>query len=246
MNYINPYFAGNWPAIRAAGLVRGAYHFGQPSQSDPIAQAEFFLSTVGDIQPGDLLALDLEAGDGSLLEWALGFLGHVTERAGFKPMLYSGRWFLDPHGVEANPDLAQYGLWLSGYQADTPALPPGWQTLAMWQYTDADTVPGIGGQVDESIFLGDLAQLAQYGKPAPVQQQESNTDTATVNTNLGQALEWIDQLEGIVSEGRIEVVGPPNTQALVDYMGKLSADGIGLAEAIRKALHAARAAAGGE
>lgn len=243
LEYGNPYFTGNWQAIRAAGLVRGAYHFAQPDVSSPEAQAEFFLSRVGDLVPGDLLALDLEAGSGNLLDWALRFLRHAAARVFFKPMLYSGRWFLDPHGVEANPDLGEYGLWLSGYQADQPALPPGWTALAMWQFTDADSIPGIVGQVDESYFEGDLAQLAKYGKPAPV--QEIDTDAQTVNTNVGQALQWMDELEGLVSDVNCPVVADPNP-AYTAYMANLSSEGVRLAEAVRVALHAARRAAGGE
>lgn len=169
--YTNPDLSYNWPAIKTAGLVRGAYHFGQPAQGSPEDQADFFLGTLGDIQATDLLALDLEAGSGQLLDWALRFLYRVTSQAGFKPMLYSGRWFLDPHGVEANDELAQYGLWLSGYQSSPPALPPGWQTLAMWQFTDRDIIPGISGPCDESVFFGTLDQLHGYGKPGATPQQ---------------------------------------------------------------------------
>src|SRR5438128_310787 len=113
--YVNPTFAYNWSGIKAAGMVRGAYHFGRPDQSaDPAADADDFLSTVGELQPGDLLALDLEAGAGNLLDWALVWLEHVASQAGFKPMLYSGSWFMQPHGLTADGRLAQYPLWLSG------------------------------------------------------------------------------------------------------------------------------------
>lgn len=163
LGYVNPYLARNWPAIRSAGLTRGAYHFGH-GELDPLLQADFFLSHVPDLQPGDLLALDLEEGPGNLLQWALAFLGRVAQQVGFRPLLYSGRWFLDPHGVEGSADLAQYALWLSGYQANTPALPPGWSTLAMWQFTDASYIPGINGPCDESVFFGGILDLVALGK----------------------------------------------------------------------------------
>src|SRR5690348_16012481 len=106
-NYINPYFHDNWNGMRAAGLVRGAYHYAEPAFSGPEAEAEYFLYVVGQLSPGDLVALDIEAGDGNLLDWALRFLRRVESAVGFKPLLYSGRWFLDPHGVEGSLDLAQ-------------------------------------------------------------------------------------------------------------------------------------------
>src|SRR5262249_32662331 len=43
--YKDPSFAANWPAMKAVGLIRGAYHFGRPG-SDAAAQAKFFVKTV--------------------------------------------------------------------------------------------------------------------------------------------------------------------------------------------------------
>src|SRR5256885_1336394 len=53
-------FAVNWPAMKAAGLLRGAYHFFHADQ-DATAQANHFLQVV-DIGPGDLPAvIDIES-----------------------------------------------------------------------------------------------------------------------------------------------------------------------------------------
>src|SRR3954468_18448069 len=46
-------FASNWSNAKAAGLVRAAYHFFDPTQ-DGVAQAQHFLSVVGPLGPGDL------------------------------------------------------------------------------------------------------------------------------------------------------------------------------------------------
>jgi lysozyme len=37
----DPYFADNWSGMRAAGILRGAYHFYHP-KDDPTAQAHNF------------------------------------------------------------------------------------------------------------------------------------------------------------------------------------------------------------
>lgn len=163
--YTNPYFAANWPGMRAAGLARGAYHFARPDLGSPEDQADFFLFTVGNLQPGDLLALDVEVGQGDLLGWVLTFLDQVAAAAGFKPLLYSGNWFLNDHNLYGDPDLGQYGLWLAAYQNGVPQLPPAWVTLAMWQDTNNASIPGIDGPCDESYFFGSLTQLLAYGKP---------------------------------------------------------------------------------
>ena len=61
-------FASDWPAEKANGLARGAYHFAQPAlpMTTAVAQADFFATTVGTLfEPGDLPpALDLEVSNG--------------------------------------------------------------------------------------------------------------------------------------------------------------------------------------
>src|SRR5689334_1580650 len=51
-SYVDPQFQDNWSGAKAAGLLRGAYHFFQPGE-DPQQQAEYFLSVVQTV-PGDL------------------------------------------------------------------------------------------------------------------------------------------------------------------------------------------------
>ncbi len=43
--YTDPTFAANWKAMQAAGLVRGAYHFGH-TNADAVQQATRFVQTV--------------------------------------------------------------------------------------------------------------------------------------------------------------------------------------------------------
>jgi lysozyme len=165
-NFVCRTFAGNWAGMQAAGLIRGAYHFARPDSNSPEAEADFFLQQVGDLSPGDLLVLDLEAGSGDLSAWASAWLQHVYEQVGFRPLLYSGSWFLSPHRCTSNDFLGQHGLWLAAYQSEMPSPPPGWPVLAFWQHTDAASVPGVGGGCDQSYFNGDdIETLKKYGKP---------------------------------------------------------------------------------
>jgi lysozyme len=166
-------FPRNWAGIRAAGLVRGTYHFARPNDNTPNVEADWVLQHVGTPVVGDILCLDPEAGDGDLSSWALSWLQHVSERVGFRPVLYSGTWFLQPHGCTGNNDLAQYGLWLVAYQATMPTAPANWPFLAFWQHSQTASVPGVTtGGCDESFFNGDLAHLVLYGCPVnPVPNQ---------------------------------------------------------------------------
>lgn len=166
--YENPYFLESWVNAKHVGLIRGAYHFARPSLLDAAAEANYFLAIVGELEQGDFLVLDIEAGDGDLGPWALEFLRHVESQVGFKPFVYSGAWFTGPHGFADDTALAEYGLWLASYTAAMPAAPAPWQFVAIWQYTDKGVVPGIKGDVDLNIFNGPKERLALYGKPAEV------------------------------------------------------------------------------
>lgn len=165
--FLDPYFTQNWANMRAAGLVRGAYAYAQPDYGPPNVQADWFLSCVGPLSAGDLLALDLEEGSGPLGDWAYAFLQRVEERAGVRPVLYTGQWFIDAHGL-ADARLAEYGLWLASWQQTFPPVPKPWPVIAFWQFTATGAVRGVPGDCDRDAFNGDAAALARYGyQPAP-------------------------------------------------------------------------------
>jgi len=172
--YRNPTFASGWQGMAASGLQRGAYHFAFESSGQPlpgpgaIVEADYFLATVlpYGLARGDLLVLDIEQGAGPLGQWALDWCRHVEERVGFKPWIYTGRWFSDPHGFGAVPELAAYPLWLADYSATSmPAPAAPWTQTSMWQFTDHATVPGIATPADGNRFNGTAEQLLALGKP---------------------------------------------------------------------------------
>src|SRR5215471_17686854 len=75
--YSNPYFEAAWHGMKAAGLKRGAYAYAfEPSGQSlpgpgPEAEADYFLSVVEPlgIEPGDMVVLDIEEGQGPLGQW---------------------------------------------------------------------------------------------------------------------------------------------------------------------------------
>lgn len=172
--YVNPTFDDNWQGIRDAGLTRGAYHYAFETTNTPFpgpgpeAEAAFFLdriAIVGGLEPGDLLALDLEDGEGDLGEWALRWLRYVEHEVGYKPLFYSGEWFMSPHGIANYPELAEYGLWLSADTKSMPEAPAPWDFVAFWQHAEAGNVPGVTGKCDLNVFNGPLERLRLYGMP---------------------------------------------------------------------------------
>lgn len=165
--YRDPYFPMNWAGMGNTYLQRGAYHFAQPDQNGPDAEAAYFLDAVrdaGGLNPGDVLALDMEAGSGNLHDWTVACLAAIEAAVGFKALLYSGAWFMSDHGLTNSTALAAHGLWIASY-GSIPQTPPYWAFSAIWQFTCEGTVPGIAGPVDLNVYNGPIESLASYGLP---------------------------------------------------------------------------------
>lgn len=159
IDFKDPGFEKHWQGAWTAGLLRGAYHFFQPLD-DGGEQARFFLSTV-DHRPGDLVpVVDVEiskdaAADvilAELKEW----LDVVEADLGVKPKIYTDVNFWNGLGAEGFED---YPLWVAEYGVEEPALPEGWESWTIWQYSRKGSVPGIEGDVDKSRSSGPLAVL---------------------------------------------------------------------------------------
>lgn len=168
----DPLFASHWPAIKAAGLLRGAYHWLSP-QVPLKAQADNLYAWVGRLQPGDLpVALDIErdgvGADGQpntpddvkATDQMAEELAHlVEERTGRRPLIYSYSYYLDDRNIE----VPSSPLWIADYRSGPPTLPPGWSSYQIHQYAgDNGRCPGIEGPCDLNRFRGSLAELQAF------------------------------------------------------------------------------------
>lgn len=165
---VDPEFDHHWGAIAQAGLGRGAYSFSRwDLDTDPTAEARWFLETLPPLAAGDVVALDIEASPigipgRPLSSWALAWLALVEHALGQRPLLYSGAWFAAAYLTD--PRLEPYGKWVAGYSPTLPHLAAPWALIAAWQHTSACTCAGT--TVDEDYFFGTLDQFRAYGKPA--------------------------------------------------------------------------------
>ena len=171
LTYKDPMYVTNRQKALDAGLLWGAYHFGDGS--DGAAQADFFLSVVN---PGadTLLVLDFEPntqGATMSLDDARAFVGEVNAKVGRFPGLYSGSLIKEQLGNNADPILAQCFFWLAQY-GNSAVVPANWSTWTLWQYTDGSVGPqphsvsGIGN-CDRDKFNGDLDALNKLWGVAP-------------------------------------------------------------------------------
>jgi GH25 family lysozyme M1 (1,4-beta-N-acetylmuramidase) len=160
-------FLPNWSGMQANGLVRGVYQYFRASQ-DPVAQADYLVSQIGSIGPGDLPPfLDFETLDGMTTTQAAQAItawnAEITAKLGIQPAIYTSArvWAL------ANNPVGNYGLsdlWTAHWATTAPTMPPGWKDWTFWQFTASATIPGINGSpgVDESYFHGSLDDLHAY------------------------------------------------------------------------------------
>ncbi len=165
----------NWQGAKAAGLLRGAYHFFRFGVSVS-EQVDLFMSIFsgGDMAyPADDLppALDLEwdqygtdpdtpERQQQYIADARSWLDQVGRAVGKTAMIYSGRSYWLQIG---NPgDVSQYPLWVAEYGVHSPALPSPWPSYQIWQYSGSGRCNGISTAVDLDIFNGDENRLRAF------------------------------------------------------------------------------------
>ena len=167
-------FVQNWQQAKAAGIVRGAYHFFVTSQ-DPEQQAKHFCYTAN-FQPGDLPPI-LAVVDGSqgtspvsdaVLEQGVAqWLKDVQFITGRQPIILTTKAFWDAH---ITGDFSRYDLWLGGVSVDPPEddasalalLPKGWKTWKFWKSPNNIPVDGIQPAVSTDLFNGPSQDLQNY------------------------------------------------------------------------------------
>jgi lysozyme len=218
-------FASNWDGARAAGLLRGAYHFFHPGV-DPIEQAEFFLYKVVTCELPPVL--DVEAKDNvasaELVYGVSTWVEHITKNLR-RPLIYASPSFwqqLPATDIEQRAD-----LWIAEWEIQTPGKMGDWPGWSFWQYTSRGTVPGIAGNVDLNRFNGSIDDLHAYltrtadggiVKPGPF-------DLATV-IGVQRALNFLKVIEPpLIEDG----VNGPKTRAAVREFQKangLVVDGV--------------------
>jgi lysozyme len=218
-------FAVNWAGAKAAGLLRGAYHFFHPGV-DPIEQADFFLSKVVTCELPPVL--DVEAMDNvasaKLIQGVSRWVEHVTASLR-RPLIYASPLFwqkLPAANIEQKAD-----LWIAEWEIQTPDKMGNWPGWSFWQYTSRGAVPGIAGSVDLNRFNGSIDDLHAYltrtadggiVKPGPF-------DLMTV-IGVQRALNFLNVVEPPLIEDGVN--GPKTRAAVREFQGAsgLVVDGV--------------------
>jgi lysozyme len=170
-----PTFKPHWQGAKAAGLIRGAYHFFVPAD-DGAAQAQLFLSQMKSaLAPGESVylpaVLDVEAqpngvSTAAYVAGVAAWLGAVEADpifAGRTSILYTTASFWTSLGNPAG--FGDRPLWVADYSQDPPRLPKGWTGYAFLQKSQSGQVDGIAGNIDLDFFNGDIDVLTAMATP---------------------------------------------------------------------------------
>src|SRR5215469_12829866 len=153
IGFVDPDFS----SYRAEALNAGIdeiyfYSFGRPDLgNDPVAEAKFMHSVVGDIRASDAIYLDYEVSSAlATSTWAYLWLAQMQDSYDGKlPGIYASSAYIAQHLMDAR--LAQYPLWLANWQFspdERPPVPAPWTSYQFVQYSDRGSVPGIPSTVD--------------------------------------------------------------------------------------------------
>lgn len=142
---------------KAAGLVTGAYHFGD-NRIAAATQAAVFLKAAGDV---DFYFLDVEGSNA---------MGSAAIRAFFAAVRTAGQKVGLYHSLSGFPELGQDYNWVAYWSGVPPSI--NW---TFWQYR--------GSPLDLDRFIGTLAQLRTLADPTPSTHRKGVIKTATALYN---------------------------------------------------------------
>lgn len=167
-SYTDPEFSANYLHAYNAKVIRGAYHFAQPSLSSGSAQATYFAAHGGAWSQDNLTLpgmLDLEGGCSglsttSMRSWILAFYNTYKTKTTRDVVIYtSPSWWNTCTGSWTGMS-TKSPLYVADWTtASNPTIPNGFPYATIWQYTDSGSVSGISGAVDRDRFNGTASRL---------------------------------------------------------------------------------------
>ena len=190
-SFVDPYFNQNYTNAKANGLKVGFYHYlTARSNSEAVAEANFFVSTISGMTPDCRLAMDFESfGNLSaeeINEIGLTFMQTVESLSGKEMVIYS-----DTSNASNifGGGLTNYPLWVAQYEVEEPTPNGNWDSWVGWQYTDAGEISGINGYVDRDRFTDGILLNENSEVPLPDNTNKPSAGgTTTITIQRGQTL----------------------------------------------------------
>lgn len=224
LDYQNPKARTQIASAKNAGVPVGGYHYARFSADSNLAvkEANYAIKVAQNIgiPAGALFACDWEEGSGNYTKGGyeasadaiLAFMNMVA-RAGYKPLLYSGKALLTSN-IHTKKITDKYGdcLWVAYYKVegrqDTADFNwfPTMDHVAIWQFTDK----WKGMNVDGNITVKKLEINASVVKPVPAK----STSTERTWTDV-QGMTWHAEDGTFITGGAINLRWGASTESML-------------------------------
>lgn len=226
LSYQNPKARNQIITAKRAGIVVGGYHYAHFSadSNQAVKEANYAIKVAKNIgiPVGALFACDWEEGSGnytkggyeSSADAILAFMDTVA-RAGYKPLLYSGKALLE-NNIDTKRITDKYGdcLWVAYYKVegrqDTADFNwfPTMDHVAIWQFTD--NWKGMG--IDGNIAVKKLTFNAEEPK-ATIEPIKTSTQPKTW-TDV-QGMTWHEEHGTFITGGAINLRWGASTESML-------------------------------
>jgi len=162
--YTNSYFTQQYNGSYNIGMIRGSYHFANPTDSSGYTQANYFVahgggwSKDGKTLPG---VLDIEynpygsscwgMSPSALVSWIKSFTTRYKQLTGRDAVIYTAYNWWSPCTGNSTAFNATNPLWVARYSSTPGTLPGAWPWWTFWQYTSSP--------LDQDYFNGSYDRL---------------------------------------------------------------------------------------
>lgn len=233
----DPVFLRDWPKLKDAGIVRGAYLFLRfPIKgswpTDPVAQAKAFITTVKKLDESDLAAaLDVEADTWQktgmrppqLLEGVRGAWKTLKDYYGVPPIIYtSARVWHEVLGDLPAPDLAESPLWVKDYPFAV-RRPARYDPQIFAGDRNGPRVPTPWG--DPTNWWIHQYQGDALGLPGFSSTVDMNRFNTTIRGAAGDRVRWVQRRLGIPQSGAFDAATERALRAFQNSKG-VGANGV--------------------
>ncbi len=176
--YTNGIFNSQYQGARNVGMIRGAYHFANPSSSSGADQARYFVNNGGGWSADGYTmppVLDIEYNPYSgntcydmtptqMTAWIADFGSTMQALTGRLPVIYSTTdwWSTCTNNSAA---FGNYPLWIASYPSSPSSspgvLPASWGFYSIWQFSSQGPFAG-----DSNVWNGDYPSLQRFAGAA--------------------------------------------------------------------------------
>ena len=190
VNYTNPDFTRAYTQAKEQNKLIGIYHYANGAGAT--AEADYYLSVVGDRVGDAILVLDWEQGGNRAfgnVSYAKQWLDRVYSKTKVRPLIYMSKSVT--YGYDWSAVAPNHGLWVAQYADTNPTNYQNnpwtdtngygaWNSPVIFQYTSTGRLSGWSGNLDLNLAYMDATAWSKYAQGDNYVAPET-PDTPTAN-----------------------------------------------------------------